>query len=426
MKKQDIILHSEEMDEMIAASPRHIVKWGETVIGSVLFILIVGCFLFKYPDAITCRSTVTTQHPTVWIVSQATGKIKDLLYKDGDEVYPGEIIAVINNSANTRDVLSVEKELCKSTWGIGFNASKENLELGELQSSYADFISSLSDYKQFLDNNLYVQKINAGKEQQRVYVALIKNMMQQASIIHEQNQLSKNDFKGDEILYKKGLLAKSEYTKAKIEQLGNNMSVEQNKNSILNSQLQVSQISNDIIELKMQFRQDSLKVSNTLKAAYNKLQADIRQWKNTYAIVCPIQGKLVFGKYWALNQNITAGDKVFSVIPTGTYQQVIAKATVSVVGAGKVHDGQQVNIMLDDYPYMEYGYLEGKVLRISQIPEDENYVATIQITSPTVTSYHKRINILGEHSGTAEILTDERSLGERIIAPLFYVFKHNF
>ena len=176
----------------------------------------------------------------------------------------------------------------------------------------------------------------------------------------------------------------------------------------------------------MQFRQDSLKVSNNLKAAYNKLQTDIRQWRNTYAIVCPIYGKLAFGKYWALNQNIIAGDKVFSVIPTNSAQQVIAKATVNVVGAGKIHDGQIVNIKLDDYPYMEYGYLIGNVLRISQIPEDENYVATIGIKSPRVTSYHKHINIQGEHSGTAEILTDERSLGERIIAPIFYLFKHNF
>jgi len=426
MKKKNIILHSEEMDEMIVASPRYIVKWGETVIGLVLFILIIGCFLFKYPDTITCRVTVATQHPAVWIVSQATGRIKDLLCHDGEEVCPGKIIAVIDNSAKTKDVLYVEKELYKSMWGIKFELKNEKLELGELQSSYADFVSSLSDYRQFLENNLYLQKINAGKEQQQVYVALIKNMQRQAFIIHEQNLLSKNDFKSDEILYQKGLLAKTEYTKAKIEQLGNSLSAEQNKSSILNSQLQVTQIANDIIELKMQFRQDSLKVSNNLKAAYNKLQTDIRQWRNTYAIVCPIYGKLAFGKYWALNQNIIAGDKVFSVIPTNSAQQVIAKATVNVVGAGKIHDGQIVNIKLDDYPYMEYGYLIGNVLRISQIPEDENYVATIGIKSPRVTSYHKHINIQGEHSGTAEILTDERSLGERIIAPIFYLFKHNF
>lgn len=424
--KKDIILHSEEMDEMIVASPRHIVKWGETVIGLVLLILIIGCFIFKYPDTITCRVTVATQHPAVWIVSQATGKIKDLLCKDGEIVYPGKIVAVVDNSAKTSDVLDIEKELRKSMWGIKFKVSNENLELGELQGSYADFISSLSDYRQFLDNNLYLQKINAGKEQQQVYVALIKNMQRQASIKHEQSLLSKDDFKSDEILYRKGLLAKTEYTKAKIEQLGNSLSAEQNKSSILNSQLQVTQIANDIIELKMQFRQDSLKVSNSLKAAYNKLQTDIRNWKNTYAIVCPIYGKLAFGKYWALNQNVTTGDKMFSIIPTNSDQQVIAKATVSVVGAGKIHYGQQANIMLDDYPYMEYGYLKGKILNISQIPEDENYIATIRIAYPKVTSYHKHVDIQGEHSGTAEILTDERSLGERIVAPIFYLLKHNF
>ncbi len=40
-------------------------------------------------------------------------------------------------------------------------------------------------------------------------------------------------------------------------------------------------------------------------------------------------------------------------------------------GAGKVEPGQKVNIRLDNYPYMEYGMLEGVISHISEIPDEE-------------------------------------------------------
>ena len=43
-------------------------------------------------------------------------------------------------------------------------------------------------------------------------------------------------------------------------------------------------------------------------------------------------------------------------------QQAIAKIKIPLEGAGKVQSGQRVNIRLDGYPYLEYGFLTGKVV----------------------------------------------------------------
>ena len=426
MKRNKIILHSEEMVEMIDSAPKNIIKWGETVIGIVFVILIIGSFLFKYPDTITCQATISPEEPGVWIVAKNSGKMKELLGKEGDSVRKDQIIAVIENTAKTEDVLQVERDLASLPFGIGYDTNKTHLNLGELQDSYANFISALSDYNNFINNNLYLEKINAETKQYEAYVALTKSMQNQAKITTRQNRIQKGDFKGDEILFKKGLVAKSEYNKALIELMNSNLSVEQTKSSILNSKLQATQTANDIIQLKMEYRQDSLKIGNSLKAAYNKLRTDLRQWRNSYAIVSPANGKLTLGKYWAVNQYITAGDKVFAVTPSNSHNRLLAKAEVSVVGAGKIKRGQKVNMMLNSYPYMEYGYLTGKVLYMSQIPEEEKYIATIGFAPGATTSYNKKVDLKREQIGTAEILTDERSLGERLIAPIFFIFKHNF
>ena len=52
---------------------------------------------------------------------------------------------------------------------------------------------------------------------------------------------------------------------------------------------------------------------------------------------------------------------------------VNAQIIIPSHGAGKVYEGQEVIIKLDDYPYLEYGSIEGKVTSISTLanPSDE-------------------------------------------------------
>lgn len=96
-----------------------------------------------------------------------------------------------------------------------------------------------------------------------------------------------------------------------------------------------------------------------------------------------------------------------------------------VAGSGKVKAGQRVNIQLDGYPYLEYGFLTGTVLSVSAMPDNDFYTATINIGNDGMTSYGKHINIYGDLNLTeiAEIVTDDLSLAERIISPLRYLFE---
>jgi hypothetical protein len=47
---------------------------------------------------------------------------------------------------------------------VGFNF-RNNLELGDVQSAYADFLKDFRDYKNFLDLDYYERKIEAIEQQ---------------------------------------------------------------------------------------------------------------------------------------------------------------------------------------------------------------------------------------------------------------------
>ena len=55
--------------------------------------------------------------------------------------------------------------------------------------------------------------------------------------------------------------------------------------------------------------------------------------------------------------------------------------------------GQRVNISVTGYPYMEFGFLTGKVMSVSLLADDESaYTVTISLPQDLCTSYGKRWN----------------------------------
>jgi HlyD family secretion protein len=120
---------------------------------------------------------------------------------------------------------------------------------------------------------------------------------------------------------------------------------------------------------------------------------------------------------------------VFNVVPEDAYN-IIGKASVPVVGAGKVEVGQRVNIKLDNFPYMEYGLLEGEITNISMVPVSNEkgsyYTAEIGLSNKLVTNYKKELPFNQEMQGNAEIITKDRRLIERLVEPLVSIFRERF
>jgi HlyD family secretion protein len=51
------------------------------------------------------------------------------------------------------------------------------------------------------------------------------------------------------------------------------------------------------------------------------------------------------------------------------------------------------------------------------------YTVTVGLPQNLYTSYGKQLDFKGELSGTAEVMTDERSVTARLLSPLRYLWK---
>ena len=165
----------------------------------------------------------------------------------------------------------------------------------------------------------------------------------------------------------------------------------------------------------LQHMQESRLYETELLNAVALLCTAIAEWANTSLFTAPIDGTVAFMQPWKENQLTTAGETLFVIVPTEN-SVPIGKALLPMQGAGKVRVGQRALIRLEGFPEQAYGFLEGKVTSISPVPNEEGkFVVEITPTQGMKTHYGKVLPVMKVMTGTAEIVTEEHSLLERLI-----------
>lgn len=425
-EEKDIELRCEEVQEILTRPPHALVRWGITVFFAVLAMFFIGGCFFKYPDVVSADITVTTEHPPVWIVARGSGKIKEVYGKDRERIEAGKIIAVLENPAETKDVLLLEKVLqdfCLTDSCIHRTVFSERLALGSIQAVYATFIKSLTDYRNFLSLDLYEQKIEATRKELQEYRNYIVHLKRQAELDKEQVRIAETVHSREKKLFGEGLTAQSDYEEAKQVFLNRQQGQEQMMTSLSSAKIQEAQLQQNILETRMERSREANSLMTALEAAYNELQVSIEEWKMMYLFISPAHGILSYNNVWQKNQNVNSGDKVFSIVASRT-GNIIGKIKLPVTGSGKVKLGQRVNISVTGYPYMEFGFLTGTVVSVSLLTDsDSMYTVTVSLPQDLCTSYGKVLEFNGELTGIAEVMTDERSVTGRLLGPLRYLWE---
>ena len=141
-------------------------------------------------------------------------------------------------------------------------------------------------------------------------------------------------------------------------------------------------------------------------------------WQQNYIISSPESGNVAFTNYWSENQVVNAGEIIVSIVPAETMQTIV-RIQLPMQSSGKVKAGQRVNVKLENYPYSQFGFLQGKIESISAVPnKDDLYTASVTLNKGLVTSYNKKLEMGQYLKGTAEVLTDDYSLLLRLFDPL--------
>ena len=427
---KNLNLRSEDVQEILNRPPRWIVRWGTTVILSIIVILLAGSWYFQYPDIVNSTIVVTTENPPAPIIARANGKIDQLFVRDNQKVEEGQVLAVIENTANYQDILELEEKLDAIPSDslrqfLHSGILDDEYKLGGLQSEYATFLKKLEDYQHFMELNYHRQKIQSQQEELVKYENRYKTLLNQKQIAEQEYRLIQKQFSRDSALYARQVIAEAAFEKAESALLRKKYELEQSEISLSNTRIEISRIEQNILDLKLEYRQQLSELKIAIAEALDNLKASIKKWKHQYYLASPIQGTVTFTTFWSENQSVREGERVMTIVPRNQ-GEIIGKLTLSFRGAGKVKKGQRVNIKFSNYPYLEYGMVKGIVRSISMVPKDQSYIVEVSLPDSLTTFYGKKLNFTQEMQGTAEIITEDKRLLEQVLKPIRFVFARNF
>lgn len=420
-------IRSEEVQEILGATPSWILRAGITTILFVVIVLLIGSWFFKYPDIIQARITLSTENPPARLIAMSSGEITNLFVQEKQIVEENEIIAIIESTSNYKDLIQLETNLDTSTSIFGFNETIP-FELGEIQQTYSSFLRLTNAYKNFKQLDYYSKKTESIIQQIQDYQLYYNRLWSQKMLREENVKLAEMQFVRDKSLFEKGVYSKSDYEKAEKLFLQEKLSFENTRATLANTQMQINQLDQQILDLKLQETKEQRQQEIAIEEALSNLKSRIAKWKQTYLIESPIKGKVTFTKIWSKNQNVIIGEIVATVIPLEN-KNIVGRVEIPAVGVGKVKLDQTVNVKFDNYPHMEFGLLKCSIKSISLIPimtkNGAIYTAEIEIPDTLISNYGKHLKFTQEMTGSAEIITDDVRLLERFLNPIRSIWKKN-
>lgn len=422
--QDELNIYSEEVRDILSDPPKAIFKWGNTILLFFIFLLGLLSWIIKYPDAITSSIIVTTNIPPEKLIAKSSGKIETILIQDKQNVKQNTPLAVIENSANYNDVFllkSIVDTISLDKQAFPFEKFN-NVRFGEIEQSFAVF------QKEYTANSLneklqpFKVETTAQSFEQRQLQERLQLLIGQKSINESELQIQKNDLNRYEGLFKKGVIATQEIEKQRLIYLQS----QKNYKSLLSS---ISQLKSSINDLnrnskttKINENKENVFLERNLIQAFYQLKKAIKDWDLQYVFRSSINGKVSFMQIWSVNQFINSGENMFAIIPSNE-NGYIGKLKAIAQNSGKLKTGQNVNIRLANYPDREFGIVKGKVKSISLTPDKEgNLLLDISLPKGLITSYKKEILFQQEMSGTADVITEDLRLIERV----FYQFRSIF
>lgn len=337
---------------------------GSYIVYGLIAVLLVGSCVFKYPDIVTTNVSIDDYSKTDWIMANEDGIIDEFFVSDGDKVKKNDTLGIIRNTASLDDVKRFCKVLTRVEW---FYRTEDlsyleeypfDLIMGEMSSSYEQFTEAVRA-------NVFAMKYNAYNHR--------RSYMQQ-----ELKILMKDSVK--------------------------------NELAILNAK-------RNLFEMELEHKQVTVQNKRLLELAYERMVNSLKSWENRYLIKSTNDGSVLLGKGWSINNRVSVGDTICSVIseykghPKGHIK-------LSQHQVADIAIGDKVNIELSKFPSHTYGYLLGEVSSVSYVPSNKTYAVEVELPDGMYTTSKLEVDYEVGLVGKAEIITSSRSILSRIFGQI--------
>lgn len=405
---------SEEVQEILSRPPDGIMRWGITCILIMLVSFLCISWFIKYPDTLKGPVSIKPKKPVINLVSPINGYLTSLSKQNHVLVKKGDTLARFRNETTPEALAFLEALNIKfePTYLLSTQLPEPSVYLGEADIHYKKLKAHVNEYQlkfshsarnskfdselsriRLTSNLVEISRLNLTQNQMRLKNALTQ--LEMDSLLFDQGALSKSDLLISHNLW---LLTSQSVASAKGELTRNLSEITRQKQELANAQ-------------KLHHLEESALLLN-IQESFHQIRGFIDHWNQNNTIVCPENGRLVYSPGTSLNQYVNQGTSVFSIVPDSG--ELTARVEMSPLGLGKVKIGQSVRIQVDRYPHQQFGSLQGEVIHIPLIPENEAYFVEVKFPDGLLTNTGATLPYKPAMKGNASIIVDNPRILEKV------------
>ena len=409
--------------------PSWLLRWGITVVLGVLVLIFAGAYVVHYPDLVRASFKLTSANAPRAVLARSEGKLVRLFIKEGQTVKAEATLAYLESTARHDEVLRLSRELTKA-WTVASRGPSRpgpsrpgNLEgldrlrlsgyhqLGELQNAYQTFEQTHIQLRAYLTDGFYSKKKAMLRQEIVDLQALAANLHDQHQIQARDVELSQEDYAIQLMLARDKVIAPLELKREESKNIARKLPYQQTASSLISNLTAQRAKQKEILEVDKQVAEERDKFLQAL----NTLQSAADAWKTKYVLTAPVGGRVFFPATLQENQSVTINQELFYVAPPST--DYFGELRIPQQNAGKVQVGQDVLVKFAGFPYQEFGAVRGRIAAIADMPlRDSVFLAKVVLPTGLKTTYGKSLAYKTGMSASAEVITDD----SRLLEKLFY------
>ncbi|MFS4416680.1 HlyD family secretion protein [Maribacter sp. 2307ULW6-5] len=388
----------------------------------VLLLALMGlASLSSYADILVGPAQVFSTNPPIHVIAKRSGQFKMVNVFQHQEVSEGDVLMVMNANAYHCDVATLKHQLKSDDMSIvTFESLRRHynadLSLGlELQQQYGHFIEQYMQFVRTVQSNDHQRgyekergKLSQSKRLLKALNAKVRTQAQRVKLAQDNEMRSK-------VLLGKGVISQAEFERVQ-ESLNFTIANQQETIGELES-AKISQIdlAGDVFDAANVQAYDLPVQRLLLQMQRRELMEFISKWELENLVLSPINGKISLVKPLYEGQYVASGVHLLTLLPThhGTF---IAECQLPIYNSGKLREGMDVFVSLDNFPKSEWGQLRGSVLSFSETPSTDHFKhLKVQIClEDLVSTYGRSMPFRQEMSGNAKIVLEDMSFLRRI------------
>jgi HlyD family type I secretion membrane fusion protein len=410
-------LRTEEVQDILAAMPSRAIRLGNTFILAIIVGLLGLAWLIHYPDIVAGQAQLTTMHEPAYVYARASGNIRQLHVRDGEQVHEGQLLAEVTSTLKKQQAEALQQRLVAVNAFLAGQADALTPEpagasFGDLQASYNALNENLNNLRQLYAPYYAAAaqrlRANAARYTQSIAIYQTKLAVTQRELANAQVRYQANQrlFEGRTIPRLELLEKESAYNQKLNEVADVRQTIVQTTQLLANEQKQLADLDFSRNENIRKLRSSSLLQAKALEAA-------LQNWKQLNSIIAPAAGQVVFLEKFSAGFYTKTDKPLLAIVPAN--EQLIAKVKVAATRYGKIEAGQRVRLTLDNYPFQEYGFLFGQVRQKSYIPVEKKYELIVALPQQLITSYGRRVAYRPNMPASAEVIVEEQRLLEKML-----------